>query len=266
MSQSQSSNRARALRRPRPTTANPPLLGYAVSLLFHAALAAAVLFSLRHAFEVAPETHAVPVDLVTVAERTNVAAQAPPQPKLEKIVIPPSTIEPPPLPQFQEAEPVPDVEAPKFKVRPPTRKEQQRDFAALLNKLTAQQKAPPPNAKAGQRTVTGIGAMNGMTADLADALKSQIYRCWSPPVGAPNANDLVVEFDLQLNPDGSVASLRLGRNSAMAAAANRYTRAAAEAASRAMYQCQPYKLPANRYTQWREVSPLRFDPREIMGQ
>ena len=45
-----------------------------------------------------------------------------------------------------------------------------------------------------------------MTADLADALKSQIYRCWSPPVGAPNANDLVVDFDLQLNPDGTVAA------------------------------------------------------------
>ena len=35
-----------------------------------------------------------------------------------------------------------------------------------------------------------------MTADLADALKSQIFRCWSPPTGAPDARDLIVDFDL----------------------------------------------------------------------
>ena len=51
--------------------------------------------------------------------------------------------------------------------------------------------------------IQGIGAANAMTADLADALKSQIYQCWSPPVGAPNADDLVVDFDLSLNPDGT---------------------------------------------------------------
>ena len=80
-----------------------------------------------------------------------------------------------------------------------------------------------------------------MTADLADALKSQIYQCWSPPVGAPNANDLVVDFDLALNPGRHVARPRhLGRR---VASGNPYTRAAAEAARRAIYQCQPYKLP-----------------------
>jgi hypothetical protein len=254
-------------RLPRPTTARPPRFGYAVSVLFHAMVAVAALTVLRHTFDVAPETHAVPVELVTIAEKTNVAAEAPPPPpKPQKIVIPPATLEPPPLPEFQEAEPAPDAQAPKFKIRRPTRKEQQKDFAALLNKLTAQQKTPPKNAKQASRTVTGIGAMNGMTADLADALKSQIYRCWSPPVGAPNANDLVVDFDLQLNPDGTVLSLQPSLRSAAAAAGNPYTRAAVEAARRAMYQCQPYKLPADRYAQWREVNPLRFDPRELMGQ
>jgi hypothetical protein len=47
---------------------------------------------------------------------------------------------------------------------------------------------------------------------------------------------------------------------------NPYTRAAAEAASRAIYQCAPYNLPAKRYSEWREINPLRFDPREMMGQ
>ena len=52
----------------------------------------------------------------------------------------------------------------------------------------------------------------------------------------------------------------------MAAAGNPYTRASSEAASRAIYQCQPYRLPAESYNQWREINPLRFDPRQMMGQ
>ena len=260
--QKTSPNRAQ---RQRATADGEPVLGLAMSVVLHAAIACAALFAFRNTFDVAPETHAVPVDLVTVTDRTNVAAQAPPPPKPEKIVIPDTPAEPPPVPDFQDTEPSPDIEMPKFKVRPETKKEQTQDFAALLNKLTTPDKPPPKNAKTADRIINGIGAMNGMTADLADALKSQIYRCWSPPVGAPNANDLVVDFDLQLNPDGTVASLRPSTGSMAAAAGNSYTRAAVEAARRAMYQCQPYKLPGDRYGQWREVNPLRFDPRDAMA-
>ena len=39
-----------------------------------------------------------------------------------------------------------------------------------------------------------------------------------------------------------------------------------EAANRAIYQCAPYKLPATRYNDWKEINPLRFDPREMMGK
>jgi len=257
------------VRRTRPTTADEPVLGFAVSVLFHAGVVALSLFVFRSAFDIAPETHAVPVDLVTVAEQTNVAAMAPPPPpKEEKIETQQTPLEPLPLPEFQELEPSPDVTMPKFKVQPEPRRtarQQNQDFTALLDKLTKPEKTPPKNAKTADRIIQGIGAMNGMTADLADALKSQIYRCWSPPVGAPNANDLVVDFDLQLNPDGTVAALRPSMGSTAASAANPYTRAALDAARRATYQCQPYRLPADRYAQWREVNPLRFDPRDAMG-
>ena len=102
-----------------------------------------------------------------------------------------------------------------------------------------------------------------MTADLADALKSQIYQCWSPPVGAPNANDLVVDFDLHAQSRRHAVAAPI---SGALSSGNPYTRAAAEAARRAIFQCQPYKLPPDRYTQWREISPLRFDPRQMMNQ
>jgi hypothetical protein len=266
------------LGRPPATTARGQRLGVVASVAFHGLIAAAVLISFRN-FRVPEESHAVPVDLVTIAEQTNVAAQAPPKPpEPEKLDIPEPVIEQPELPDFQEAEPAPDIEAPKFEItpeKPPpekskpetkkTKKPAKDDFAALLNKLTAPVKTPK-NARPGTRVIKGVGNANLMTADLADALRSQIRNCWSPPIGAPDARDLVVDFNLMLNPDGSVGQLSLTPGSAMAAAGNSYTRASAEAASRAIYQCQPYHLPQDRYSLWRQINPLRFDPRQMMEQ
>lgn len=268
------------LGRQRPTTARGPRFGVAASLAFHGLLVAAVLFTLQRDFRAPEESHTVPVDLVTIAEQTNVAAQAPPKPpEPDKLDIPQPVVEQPDLPQFQDAEPAPDVDAPKFDIIPDktppkpktaddskkTKTPSKDDFAALLNKLTAAPKTPK-NARPGTRVIQGVGNSNLMTADIADALRSQIKNCWSPPVGAPDARDLIVDFDLNLNPDGSVARVSLTPGSALAASGNAYTRAAAEAASRAIYQCQPYRLPPDRYSLWGQINPLRFDPRQMMEQ
>jgi hypothetical protein len=253
---------------PRPTTARGPHAGLAISLAFHAGLIAATYMTWSHVVVPPEETHAVPVDLITIAKETNIAPQAPPP---DKVQAPTPTVEQPALPQFSEVEPAPEPPVPQFKVKPdktdtdqPDKpdKAKAQDFAALLNKLAAPA-APPKNAKTAARTVQGVGAQNMMTADLADALQSQIQKCWSPPVGAPNAADLVVDLDLRLNRDGSVAALQLapGVNTG-----NPYTRAAAEAARRAIYECQPYRLPADRYSDWSEINPFHFDPRAMMNQ
>jgi hypothetical protein len=262
------------LRRMRPTTARQSPYGIFGSLLFHGLIVAAALFTFQRNLSTPEDSHVVPVDLVTIADKTNVAAQAPPTPPApEKMDLATPTPPEPLQPQLQEVEPAPEPPVPKFDVQKEkkpdtdkpveTRKQQAQDFDSLLNKLTTPDK-PVKNAKAGPRVIQGIGAGNMMTADLADALKSQIYRCWSPPTGAPDARDLVVDYDLALNPDGSVGRLQLTPGSAMAAAGNGYTRAAAEAASRAIYQCAPYRLPPDRYNLWREINPLRFDPRQMM--
>ena len=276
-SRSQTSGARRLLpqRPPRPTTAQGPRAGLVLSFLLHAALIGGTYFTWSRMLDVAPETHAVPVDLITVTDKTNVAAMAPPPPPTPpKLEVPQPTLEALPPPELQDVEPAPQPPMPEIKIKPepkkaedqpkpdkPNPKQNGQDFAALLNKLTATPKTPP-NAKVGPRVVAGIGAANAMTADLVDALRSQIYRCWSPPVGAPNANDLVVDFDLALNQDGTP-----GRATSDAlSSGNPYTRAAAEAARRAIFQGQPYRLPADRYTQWQEINPLRFDPRQMMNQ
>lgn len=280
MSSSHSPTRAKAAaaaiyRRTHATTARGPRYGVLASAVFHGLVFAAALFTFQRNFDPAEDSNVVPVDLVTIADVTNVAAQAPPTPEPEKLDIPIPPPQAPPEPQMQEIEPAPVPPIPKFDIQkevkpvpkppPPPKKTATQDFAALLNKLTAPEK-PVKNAKPAERVIPGIGSGNAMTANIADALKSQIYRCWSPPTGAPDARDLVVDYALRLNQDGTVASLQLTPGTQVVAASNAYTRAAAEAASRAIYQCQPYRLPLDRYNVWREINPLRFDPRQMMEQ
>ena len=86
-------------------------------------------------------------------------------------------------------------------------------------------------------------------------------------MGAPHPEQLVVDFDLFLNPDGSVAQApQLTGDYAAVAARDPYVKAAADAARRAIYTCAPYKLPADRYAQWREIDPFHFDPSQMLGQ
>ena len=103
-----------------------------------------------------------------------------------------------------------------------------------------------------------------MTVSERDAIMQQIIPCWNPPVGAPNAEELIVEISASLNQDGSlqraqvVDGLRLGRD--------RFYRAAAEAALRAVKRCTPLqRLPVRKYSEWRQMT-LVFDPSEMLGQ
>ncbi len=272
MSPSQNPTRSNAARPPRPTTARGPGYGLLLSLALHALLIGATYLTWHRMLETSDIGHAVPVELITIAAQTNIAAQAPPP---EKIEIPKPDLTPPELPKFVEAEPAPLPPVPKFKIKPETtdetdetaKKPSAKDFAALLNKLTAAP-APVKNAKPATRTVQGVGAANLATATLVDALRSQIARCWNVGAiaGGPNAADSVVDFRVQFNRNGTVASLAMTGGTVERAGSNAYTRAAAEAASRAIYECQPYRLPPDRYEEWSEINPFRFDPRQMMNQ
>jgi hypothetical protein len=277
---SSSPTRAKAAavyRRSQATTENGPRYGVVLAAAFHILVFSAALLTFQRNFDTPEDSNVVPVDLVTIADVTNVAAQAPPAPEqqIEKIDIPVPANEPPPEPVMQAVEPAPEPPMPKFEIQKevkkpvekpaPPKKTAVQEMNDILNRLTAPEK-PVKNAKPADRAIAGIGSGNAMTANIADALKSQIYRCWSPPIGAPDVRALIVDYALRLNRDGTVATLQLTPGSQVMAASNAYTRAAAEAASRAIYQCQPYRLPADRYNVWREINPLRFDPRQMMEQ
>jgi outer membrane biosynthesis protein TonB len=257
-------------------------VGIVVAVALHAAIVAVTLFSWQHTLEIADQSPPIiPVDLVTVSDKTNIA------PTVARLEPPQETPQPPPAPQDATPAPTPPSQAeaapehappqltpkpapppkPQLKPAPPTPapappKPKADDFNALLNKLTAPA-ASPRNARVADRTVKGVGDMNASTMDLQDALRNAIWPCWNPPAGAPNAAQLTVYFEIFLNPDGSVARPpQLAANSASAAAGDPYMRAAAEAARRAIYTCAPYKLPADKYSTWRDFT-IDFNPSKI---
>jgi gamma-glutamylcysteine synthetase len=49
---------------------------------------------------------------------------------------------------------------------------------------------------------------SGLTLSEEDALKAQIFGCWSIPLGLPYNEDLLVRIKLMLEPDGSCSKNR----------------------------------------------------------
>lgn len=247
--------------RNRPTAERAaPRLGILASIALHVGLVVVLFVSFSKKIDLPLDsTPMVPVDLVTLSDQTNIA----PMQKQEEAPQPPTPA---------DAEPTPpqEVAPPKFELAPdvkpqPKPKEKPQDKAKFdindIEKLLAKKK--PSNAKVGSRDIKGVGAQTGMTADLAAILQSQIYRCWSPPTGTPHPERLIVKYDVFLNRDGSVAQPpQLAPETASAAAGDPYMTAAVGAARRAIYTCSPYKLPADRYAQWRNFTFV-FDPRQL---
>src|SRR5579871_2039160 len=183
--------------------------GLIVSVLLHAGIIAGTLVTLQHAHLelLAESAPVVPVDLVTIAPKTDISPTITFRPKLNDEQIEPQKLDvtPPKLPPIeQQAEAAPPDQAPSEPVLPKPRpaptpiekpkrmveqpkKKTEEDFSALLNKLTAPT-AAPKNAKLASRNIRGFGDQSAMTVDLSDALSSQIARCWNPPIGAPRAN------------------------------------------------------------------------------
>ena len=102
--------------------------------------------------------------------------------------------------------------------------------------------------------------------DLAVQLNKQIMKCWSPSAAFKDATrpeQLIVQYEIALNLDGSIAQPpQLSANPSLAAG-DPVARAAAEAARRAIWACAPYTMPPNRYEQWREVV-LSFDASHLL--
>ena len=96
-----------------------------------------------------------------------------------------------------------------------------------------------------------------------DALKAQIFGCWSIPLGLPLSEDLLVRIKLQLKPDGSVIKTEILDHARMNKPGQAFYKVLAESALRAVKLCQPLRVPSTGYEKWKELQ-LNFDAREML--
>lgn len=293
-------------------------LGILLSALFHVAVILAGLVVLPAKWNEQEEFQMIPVELLTVAELTNVIAKAeeavadelevpepeerrvaeaappPPEPEIKEI----SKDAIPPLPEDKpdEKKPEPKVEEkpkvvketalakarPRRKPTPPAPEKKKDDFnldeiAALLDKTPQEKKKPKVDktedslddflASLQDTNQQSVGAGNDMTMSELAYLKSAIEKCWRPPAGAANPEELIVELKIFLNRDGTLASQpEVIRSGTSSFSSNTFTKAAENAAMRAVDKCAPYDLlPDDKYDRWRMVT-MTFDPAKMIGR
>jgi len=132
-----------------------------------------------------------------------------------------------------------------------------RQVAALLDKRTPQRTVMSDTETGNKPTFGGNGANSQTSQNELGALQARLQQLWNPPAGARDPQELTVEVEIQLKPDGTLAAppqVRTQGNSPLFLAAK-------ESAIRAVYRGQPYTmLRPEHYEDWKEVS-IVFDPR-----
>ena len=105
--------------------------------------------------------------------------------------------------------------------------------------------------------------LSGLSLSEEDALKAQIFGCWSIPLGLPYNENLLVRIKLQLNPDGTVIQSEILDHARMNKPGQGFYKVLAESALRAIKLCQPLRVPTTGYERWKELQ-LNFDAREML--
>ena len=106
--------------------------------------------------------------------------------------------------------------------------------------------------------------MTGLSLSEEDALKAQIFGCWSIPLGLPLSNDMLVRIKLNLKPDGSVIKTEILDHARMNMPGQGFYKVLAESALRAIRLCQPLRVPSKGYERWKELQ-LNFDAKEMLN-
>ena len=103
----------------------------------------------------------------------------------------------------------------------------------------------------------------GLSLSQEDALRAQIFGCWSVPLGLPYDKDLLVRIKLKLKKDGTILKSEILDHQRMNRPGQKFYKVLAESALRAVRLCQPLNVPPTGYDKWKELQ-LNFNPTEML--
>ena len=128
---------------------------------------------------------------------------------------------------------------------------------------TAPRPAPgrPPGARQATTGETlnsnaALGLAKGKAADNSATwgalFKEQVERCWKKPYGGIESQKPEAAFAIRLKRDGTLEGMPVPEGTP----ATPYLRVYQESAMRAIIECQPYKLPAAFFEEWKYFAPV----------
>ena len=136
-------------------------------------------------------------------------------------------------------------------------------IAALIDKAKEEEAVKKKtNQKITQSTKKNSFA-SGLTLSEEDALRAQIFGCWSVPLGLPYDEDLLVRIKLELKQDGTIMKSEILDHQRMNRPGQKFYKVLAESALRAVRLCQPLKVPPTGYEKWKNLQ-LNFNPTEML--
>jgi hypothetical protein len=136
-------------------------------------------------------------------------------------------------------------------------------IAALIDKAKEETaKVEKKDNKLTQSSVKNSFA-TGLTLSEEDALRAQIFGCWTVPLGLPYNDDLLVRIKLELKQDGTISRSEILDHERMNRPGQKFYKVLAESALRAVRICQPLKVPTTGYEKWKNIQ-LNFNPTEML--
>ena len=207
------------------------------------------------------------IEKIKEEEKKLVSEQAPPK-KVKKIK--PEAI-PMPDQKVEKIKQVDDKQNPEVedtKVKQVSEFEKKEIFdptniAALIDK--SKENLAETDVKSNKITQSQDKSLNnvGLTLSEEDALKAQIFGCWSIPLGLPYNENLMVRIKLKLKPDGTIIDSEILDHARMNKPGQNFYKVLAESALRAIQLCQPLRVPSTGYERWKDLQ-LNFDAREML--
>ena len=137
-------------------------------------------------------------------------------------------------------------------------------IAALIDKAKEIEAVKEKQSKKLTQSSVKNSFASGLTLSQEDALRAQIFGCWSVPLGLPYDDNLLVRIKLKLKPDGTLIKTEILDHARMNMPGQGFFKVLAESALRAIQLCQPLKVPTSGYERWKELQ-LNFDAREMLG-
>jgi hypothetical protein len=136
-------------------------------------------------------------------------------------------------------------------------------IAALIDKA----KEESTKIKKSEKKLTQSSIKNsfasGLTLSEEDALRAQIFGCWTVPLGLPYDDDLLVRIKLELKQDGTISKSEILDHERMNRPGQKFYKILAESALRAVRICQPLRVPQTGYKKWKDIQ-LNFNPTEML--